>query len=262
VSSGGEFRPAGQQRWPDGAHSLARFDDPVPYDGMDLVMPVTLRTGSLRAHSAQISLPGGRCDEGETPEQAAQREAVEEVGLDVARVEVLGQTSRLYSFPSQAFVHPCVALADTFLDTRVASPDEVQSVHFVSLGALVADPRFHQRLAKKWPETGPVHMPCFRTTDGVVIWGLTAFAIGELVARVGTVLGVTPRLPAGVLTAWGDGALASAVRLRFMNPYAEAMKQPLTKKDRDGPTPPTFKPKFDSGSDDAGSKATPTSSKL
>ena len=242
ISGGGMIRPAGQQQWPDGSYDEAALGRPylapLPYDGLDLVIPVTLRTGSLRAHSAQVSLPGGRCDEGETPQVAARREAVEEVGIDAARIDMLGETSRLYSFPSQAFVHPCVGIADAFLDTHVASPDEVQSIHFLSLGALVADSRFHQRLAKSWSETGPVNMPCFRTSDGVVVWGLTAFAIGELVSRVGTVLGSTPRLPSGVLEAWGDGKLSKVLRVRFQNPYADAMKQPLTKRDRDGPKAP------------------------
>src|SRR5262245_23440219 len=35
---------------------------------------LTRRAGSLRAHAGQWALPGGRIDEGETPEQAALRE--------------------------------------------------------------------------------------------------------------------------------------------------------------------------------------------
>ncbi len=34
---------------------------------------LTLRASGLRAHSNQWALPGGRCDEGETPAQAALR---------------------------------------------------------------------------------------------------------------------------------------------------------------------------------------------
>ena len=42
---------------------------------------LTLRAAGLRAHRGQWALPGGRCDEGETPVEAALRELHEELGL-------------------------------------------------------------------------------------------------------------------------------------------------------------------------------------
>ena len=44
---------------------------------------LTLRASGLRAHSNQWALPGGRCDEGETPVEAALRELHEEVGVEL-----------------------------------------------------------------------------------------------------------------------------------------------------------------------------------
>ena len=47
---------------------------------------LTLRASSLRAHSSQWALPGGRCDADETPVAGALRELHEELGLDLRRL--------------------------------------------------------------------------------------------------------------------------------------------------------------------------------
>src|SRR5712671_3077642 len=57
-------------------------------DGAALLL--TLRAAALRAHRGQWALPGGRCDEGETPVMAALRELAEELGLELGEENVLG----------------------------------------------------------------------------------------------------------------------------------------------------------------------------
>src|SRR3954470_10334255 len=56
-------------------------------DGTALLL--TLRAAGLRAHRGQWALPGGRCDEGETPVMAALRELHEELGLEIGEQNVL-----------------------------------------------------------------------------------------------------------------------------------------------------------------------------
>lgn len=51
---------------------------------------ITKRPESLRRHAGQWALPGGRLDEGETPEQAALRELHEELRLDLPPEAILG----------------------------------------------------------------------------------------------------------------------------------------------------------------------------
>src|ERR1700721_725460 len=50
---------------------------------------LTLRAAGLRAHRGQWALPGGRCDEGETPVEAALRGLPEEFGLRLGLGEVM-----------------------------------------------------------------------------------------------------------------------------------------------------------------------------
>ena len=58
---------------------------------------LTERAAHLSGHPGQVSFPGGRLEAGESWEQAAVREAYEEVGIDPARVEVLGRLDDAWS---------------------------------------------------------------------------------------------------------------------------------------------------------------------
>src|SRR5262245_20092869 len=85
--------PRPPREWPPG------FDpaDVRHAAGLLLLLPVgeathvllTVRSAGVR-HAGQVSLPGGVVEPGETFEEAALREAHEEVGLTTADVRVLG----------------------------------------------------------------------------------------------------------------------------------------------------------------------------
>ena len=71
-------------------------------------VPLTVRGSTLRHHTGQVSLPGGRLDAGETVEGAALREAHEEVGVVPTEVEVLGRLTPLPVYVSGFLLHPVV----------------------------------------------------------------------------------------------------------------------------------------------------------
>src|ERR1700737_14528 len=70
------------------AVAIALVEAGDPSGGTALLL--TMRAAGLRAHRGQWALPGGRCDEGETPVAAALRELHEELGLELGRDDVLG----------------------------------------------------------------------------------------------------------------------------------------------------------------------------
>ncbi len=92
---------------------------------------LTRRPAHMRRHAGQWALPGGRIDEGETPEQAVLRELQEELGLAFGPGEVLG---RLDDYPTRSgfVITPLVVWAGAAREIHPA-PEEVASVHRIPL---------------------------------------------------------------------------------------------------------------------------------
>jgi 8-oxo-dGTP pyrophosphatase MutT (NUDIX family) len=103
----------------------------VEADAGGTALLLTLRASGLRAHSSQWALPGGRCDEGETPVAAALRELHEELGLELGPDDVLGQ---LDDYPTRSgyLITPVVTWAAGSAQL-MPNPDEVRSVHRIAL---------------------------------------------------------------------------------------------------------------------------------
>jgi 8-oxo-dGTP pyrophosphatase MutT (NUDIX family) len=103
---------------------------------------LTKRARTLRSHTGQWALPGGRMDAGESPEGAALRELDEEVGLSLDAGSVLGI---LDDYPTRSgFVITPVVIWSEDPGALAPNPAEVARAHLVPLEDLDAPdvPRF------------------------------------------------------------------------------------------------------------------------
>ena len=95
---------------------------------------ITRRVSSLRDHSGQWALPGGRIDRGEDPAAAALRELEEEVALRCGPDSVLGL---LDDYPTRSGfrITPVVVWAGKDVELT-PNPKEVAEVHRVPIAGL------------------------------------------------------------------------------------------------------------------------------
>lgn len=136
----------------------------------ELTVLFTRRTAHLRAHSGQISFPGGRVEPQDAgPEATALRETHEEIGLQARQVELLGKLSD-YHTRTGFRITPVVGLVSLPLELRLDA-QEVDAAFEVPL-AFLLDPANHQRQAREY-QGRTVHF--FAIPYGEhYIWGATA----------------------------------------------------------------------------------------
>jgi 8-oxo-dGTP pyrophosphatase MutT (NUDIX family) len=135
---------------------------------------LTRRTEGLATHSGQISLPGGGVKPGETPTQAALREAEEELGIS-RHVDVLGELTPLYIPPSNYLIHPLVAIS-TNRPIFIPDPREVAEVVEVPLSTLLAAETMAEEV---WELRGVATRVPFYRFGKHKVWGATAMVLAE-----------------------------------------------------------------------------------
>lgn len=141
---------------------------------------LTQRTAHLSTHAGQIAFPGGKCDACDAnAAAAAQREALEEVGLAADTIEVLGELP-LYTTGSVFLVTPVVALVRPDFAVNI-NPHEVSEVFEVPLAYLM-NPANHRHHEVMWQGVQR-HWLSMPYHDGVherFIWGATAGMLRNL----------------------------------------------------------------------------------
>ncbi len=150
--------------------------------GAERDLLLTERAHDMRSHPGQVSFPGGTIDPGETPVEAALREAEEETGLDAAGVEVFAELPELWLPPSNFAVTPVLGWWAEETPVGVVDPAEVHAVYRVPLDDLL-DPthRVSVRHPSGWVGPGFLIGP----DHDIVLWGFTAGIIARLLDFLG-----------------------------------------------------------------------------
>lgn len=145
-----------------------------------------MRPQSLRHHGGQVSLPGGKIEDGESALQAALREFEEELGLPLPHATYCGSLTPLYVYGSDNLVSPIVLVGqapvipwqpDLFeVDRVIELPLErllsqqpavglLRNRRLINAGEIVGEFKFNA------PAIG---------YEGHRVWGATAILLGEL----------------------------------------------------------------------------------
>ena len=149
-------------------------------DGPSVVL--TRRADHMRSHKGEMSFPGGRMEEHETPSHTALREAHEEVALPHHVVTVLGTLEPITTFVSNSLITPVVGMVEG-IPTLRADPSEVARIMIVPLHDLVRDGTYRN----EWWETprGEINIHFFELDDET-IWGATGRLLHQLISAITT----------------------------------------------------------------------------
>ena len=174
-------RPIDDRRFKEDPTNPARLGGVMVllyHDGDNIRIPLMKRPTYNGAHSGQVSLPGGKHEEGD-PDLifTALRETEEEIGIQKDRIEVLGNLSEMFIIASNFKVYPTVGVLHEkprFIPDR----KEVEAIY---------TPTIHELMDLSKRKVKTMHFPPYTIEspyfdiEGEVVWGATAMILGELV---------------------------------------------------------------------------------
>ena len=174
------------------ADDLTRFVAPEDADarrgavlmlfGAQRDLLLTERAHDMRSHPGQVSFPGGAIDPGETPREAALREAEEETGLRADGVEVFAELPELWLPPSNFAVTAILGWWKQPSQVDVVDPAEVNAVLRVPIEELL-DPQHRVTVVHPIGYSSPGFL--IGDDKDLILWGFTAGLINKLFDHVG-----------------------------------------------------------------------------
>ena len=143
----------------------------------DLYFVMTERSNSLPSHPGEVAFPGGKREKKDKNlKQTALREATEEISLDPAKVEILGQLDPLESRFGLS-VTPFVGILKEKFELE-PNPDEVADIFYLPLSFFKNNPLIKRGVTNFKGETFDTPVIIY---DDHEIWGLTlAFTLDFL----------------------------------------------------------------------------------
>lgn len=140
---------------------------------------LTRRTEEVETHKGQISFPGGMRQDDEQLEQTALRETFEEIGIQSARIEILGRFHDYISI-TEYRVSPFVGFIEEPF-TVMPQPSEVAEILSVPFHVFYDPSRLR---VEQLYRTGRMVDVYFYSYETYTIWGLTARIIKDFLEEL------------------------------------------------------------------------------
>ncbi|MDP9168073.1 MAG: CoA pyrophosphatase [Actinomycetota bacterium] len=159
------------------------FDSPSGGLPPDADLLLTVRASTLRQHAGQAAFPGGAADPGDGgPVGTALREAAEETGIDVTRLQPLLTLDRMFIPPSGFHVVPVLAYSPDPGPVQVVDERETAIVARVPVRAFV-NPA-NRLMVYRRENTSRFAGPAF-LLDQMLVWGFTGQVISAILEVAG-----------------------------------------------------------------------------
>jgi 8-oxo-dGTP pyrophosphatase MutT (NUDIX family) len=191
-----EAKVRGHEPHPIGRYGYSSVLIPLVNKGGVLHLLYEVRSDELKKQPGEISFPGGKMEDGETPEQAAVRETCEELLVPESSVRLIAQLDYIISY-SNFTMYSCLGEIEAEALTTEPNRAEVKETFLVPLDFLLENEpeiymnrvapvvsedfplgKIHFKEGYSWRE-GRAAVPIYTWPDpdagaDRVIWGLTA----------------------------------------------------------------------------------------
>ena len=130
-------------------------------------------------HSGQISFPGGRFEKPDNNlTETALRETKEEIGIDISKINIIGNISEIFIPPSIFLVIPVLGYTNE-IPYFVADKKEVEKIFQINISDLLDINIICEKQIIN-NENQKINVPCYYIKESI-IWGATAMIISELI---------------------------------------------------------------------------------
>jgi addiction module RelB/DinJ family antitoxin/mutator protein MutT len=159
-----------------------------------------IRSSNLKVQPGEVSFPGGKIEDGETPAQAAVRETAEEIGIKISDVELFGPLNYIVTYSSFTMYGFAGHIDSDVLKQTTPNPGEVAETFTIPLSFFmenepevfnhVVRPDISEEftVAPNYPwRTGMATTPVYTYDAGPkkrVVWGLTARMTWDFVSLI------------------------------------------------------------------------------